>query len=89
MKRFVIHKKSDKIVKGKGQDTKLCMEGAYNYVKKEAVQKKRGKKYIRMHSFNKYLLNVCHILDIMLDARDKLVIKNTLFLIEWGKVNIN
>ena len=28
-----------------------------------------------MHSFNKHLLNVCHILDIMLSAGDIVVIK--------------
>lgn len=46
-----------------------------------------------MHSFNKYLLSVCYILDIMLSAGDIAVIKNTLPLMEvtiwWGKANIN
>ena len=35
-----------------------------------------------MHSFNKNLLNVCHILDIMLGAGDTVVIKNILSLVE-------
>ena len=60
--------------KGKGQDTKLCVECEHDYVKKKQ-RKKNGKKGIRMHSFNKQLLNVCHVLDIMLSAGDIAVIK--------------
>ena len=40
--------------KGKGQDTKLCVECEHDYVKKKQ-RKKNGKKGIRMHSFNKQL----------------------------------
>ena len=57
--------------KSKGQDTKLCIECEHNYVKKK--QRKNGN--IRMHSFSKHLLNICHILDIMFDAGDLVVIK--------------
>ena len=46
-----------------------------------------------MHSFDKYLLNICYILDIVLSAGDIVVIKNTSPLMEvtiwWGKANIN
>ena len=63
-----------KYEKGKGQDTKLCIECEHNSVKKKQ-RKKNGKKRIRMHSFSKHLLNVCHILDIMLSAGDIVVIK--------------
>lgn len=46
-----------------------------------------------MHLFNKYLLHVCHILDLLLGAGHTVVIKNTLSLLEvtiwWEKANIN